>query len=238
MLIGAGLSIVLGKMAGMLCIGIGIGIVIGVFMPRPAINISQTQNALPVVSQNQNASLNAPPEIKPIVKCLGVRTPHLRLGAFNGWVFYEDHEGTLTGAVVCFRNQIGPGQKGGKSAFGVTAHIVLRDSKGQEIGSGISRLCWVGRAGYKVDLKAGEAEARCALVLCHDQQNKGKNVTVPWKKITKTRWGEGLLDQLFIPDQEPRTIELTLLDGNHEQLLTPVIIRTSVVNCELQAEKL
>jgi hypothetical protein len=63
------------------------------------------------------------------------------------------------GIVACFRNEAVYGQRA-YNAEDVTAHLILRDLNGQEVGNGVSRACWLNTSSDMVDIKVSKPNAR------------------------------------------------------------------------------
>jgi hypothetical protein len=190
-------------------------------------NPTVTQIANPTINVNLGHSTPAaaPPaeteKIEPNIRFLGARVAYLDCDSYQGVSFNVRSAAStpnLGGVIACFRNEAIYG-KTIKPVYRARAHLRFFDSSGVEIGTGVSRACWLGHKGDLVDLVPGEA-AVCLLVLLRND----RTTAVPWKQRERSWMGDHLIDEYFEFTDVPHVAEVSLLDGNSQLVLPPILL--------------
>jgi hypothetical protein len=110
--------------------------------------------------------------------------------------------------IVCYRNDPIVGVK---TATNVSAHLTLRNKEGAEIGTGISKACWLNTSRDSIDLESGVPEH--VVLLVHDKSG----ILIPWK-----RWVSQVapLDSGFItPSEAVGIVDVEIVDSRGEPLV-------------------
>jgi hypothetical protein len=170
------------------------------------------------------------PKRKPNVHYKSVRTSYIGVSedSLGEFIIREiDHDTGTSAVVACYRNDPIAGVR---TASDVSAHLTLRDAKGEEIGTGLSKACWLNNPSDTVELEPGITQHVVLLVL----DNKGGGLSIPWK-----RWiGPGSrIDSGFIePARVVEMIDVEILDSNGEPLLPLSSFSVSTHSGHLAAE--
>ncbi len=166
------------------------------------------------------------PRRKPNVHFKSVRTCHLGIGddAAGEFILREiDHDTGASGIVACYRNDPITGVR---TASDVGAHLTLRDAEGREIGTGVSKACWLNNPNDTIDLESGIPQH--VVLLVTDKEA----VTVPWK-----HWKSPVLDSGFYTVPKPvASIEVEIIDSWGEPLLPKLTFSVSMQAGLLTAE--
>lgn len=171
------------------------------FNPR----VTQTANPVINVYAGQATPAAAPVpaprrEMTHNVVFLGARTVGLQEDGYEGLSFHESTANThLTGIVACFRNQPIYGRTIG-SVYSARVHLRFMDSGGAEIGTGLSRACWLGHKGDMIDLPPG-GESGCTLVLLANNGSLWSRGNVGNENGWETLWSIGTSNWLIFPTQ-------------------------------------
>ena len=162
---------------------------------------------------------------------LGTRVVNLTSGGYGGMSFHEISEKSdYVGVVVCFRNEAIYGQRV-ESIHNAKAHLKLFDQDGAEIGTGISRACWLGEKADMVELSPGGGAA-CVLAIVSSKYRS----TVPYKRRVRAGFGGDIVkDESLDLENLPHTIEISLLDTDNQLLLPPIRVGLILANGTLTA---
>jgi hypothetical protein len=213
------------------------------FAPELDVLLSEIVRIIPTLTANPTISnaghtahaaapaIRKPEKIETNIKFLGPKTINVSYDEYEGDSFNETSSSNsqATGIVACFRNEAVYG-KTVKPLHYVTAHLKLTDATGSEIGTGLSRACWLGHKGDMVDLVPGGASG-CVIVLI----TNNKSIAVPWKERKPDWMGDSLIDQALELNDLPSKVEISLLDDGNQLLLAPIVLQISSVNGKLQA---
>jgi uncharacterized membrane protein len=171
------------------------------------------------------------PKRKPNLRYRSVRTCPINItqdfpGAAGEFVVIEiDHDVGAWGIVACYRNTPATGVL---MASDVSAHLTLRDAEGQEIGTGVSKACWLNNPTDTIDLEPGIPHDVVLLV------TDKKNVSIPWKKWNLST---GQLDSdIYSVPRPVATVEVEIIDSRGEPLLPKSAFAISEKAGVLEAE--
>jgi len=163
-----------------------------------------------------NRSTGEVHESKRNVVCLGAKIVNLRHDGYQGDSFHNTAaENSIVGVVACFRNDAVYGVKV-DSVQRARSHLKFLNVSGTEIGTGVSRACWMGD---KLDLLDGGSSG-CVIVL---MAYNGKLI-VPWKERKRTWQGDYVVDRVLELAETPSAIEVSILDGNNQLVLAPILV--------------
>jgi len=142
------------------------------------------------------------------------------------YVFRDTYgeQGDVYCAVASFRNDAGHGQTA--TVYGLKAILRLIDHLGEEIGTGITGACWLGRATSLIDLEPDES-ARLLVM--------ANNATwaIPWKEISSQGH---VFDRSFPlpgPPVRPITVEIRLRDRTGNLMIRPLPITIALVRGQM-----
>ncbi|HET6841863.1 MAG TPA: hypothetical protein VFK06_09270 [Candidatus Angelobacter sp.] len=171
-------------------------------------------------------------EPKPHIVFLRAKAINITLGLDNG--FYEATDnGDIDGIKACFRNEAVYGQVI-RDAFGIKAHVRLRDKNGNEIGEGVSGVQWLGIAGEEVNIRKNESACVCILIFTRGKERK---CAVPFmKRVGAGNFGGSrfIYDGVELPEV-PSSVEVYLTDEKG-MLLPSVIINITVDENEIKVK--
>jgi len=156
---------------------------------------------------------------RPNVVFLRTRGVNLTVDGGAGYEsFFETNEkGEGKALVACFRNQPLYGVRCADTS--VTAQLVFKNATGEEIGIGVSGACWLNQVDFLFHLDVGNSG--CVILIV--RTNAGQFV-VPWKRLQNTGYGNVAATEVFELPEEPKTIEVHLIDGSRQVLREPVVI--------------
>lgn len=159
------------------------------------------------------------------IKCINVRTVDIALNRDRDHITFKEinYETGIRAAIASFRNAPSFGNQI-SDAENVTAHLILRDEDGQEIGTGVSRVCWLNSSYDMVDIDVGESEHVVLLVL------KEQSLFIPFWKRRCDGGGDAITLESVEVNNRVAAIEVTLLDSRKYQLLPKVAIKISLEN--------
>lgn len=197
---------------------------------------SVNQYFIPYAPQPQRESVPPPAKRTANIRCVDVRLTNLRFDVTRHRepLFQESSQETETKvAVATFRNDAEHG-KDFSDAENVTAHLRLRDSAGSEIGTGISRACWLDTTVDMVDIPV--AETQTVVLFVYEGEYKA---SIPYQRRVSSGLGtdEIVHDFVEIDLSKLAIVEIELL--SYRASLLPrvsVEIRTVVSNGRLQVE--
>lgn len=122
---------------------------------------------------------------------------------------------------MAFRNVPEVGKEFCDAEF-VTAHLRLTDTFGNEIGTGISRACWLNEKADAADINVAETQHIVLLLRGGDQPNIA---SIPYKRRETTSCGDAISDgNIDLALDQIAQIEVTLVDGEGIPLLAPIRI--------------
>jgi hypothetical protein len=201
------------------------------------VRIVPTMSANPIPSNVNDVGHGATPALRkpektgPNIKFLGARTINVSYDGYEGNSFHESRSASnFIGIVACFRNE---------AVLGVTitavhnarVHLKFVDAAGLEIGTGLSRACWLGHKADMVNLEPGGASG-CVIVLL---MNNGR-IGVPWKERKPDWMGEIQVDRSLELVNLPSKIEVSLLDDYNQLVFAPIDLQISLVAGKPQAK--
>ncbi len=144
-------------------------------------------------------------------------------------IFREvNHYTGFAGIVACFRNEAIYGKRS-YNAENVTAHLVMKNRSGQEIGVGISRGCWLNTPNDMIDIDVSESQC-VVLALVHAKPNEqAAAVFIPCKKRANSVYGDSVTDEAIDIDPEQiAAIEIRLLNSWKFLLLEPTTVNFAI----------
>jgi hypothetical protein len=166
------------------------------------------------------APQSAVPPRKPNVHYKSARTCYLGIDedVTGGFILREiDHDTGASGIVVCYRNEPTAGIR---TASDVAVHLTLRDAEGKEIGTGVSKACWLNTPKDDIDLEPDIPQHVVLLVA------EKEEVTVPWKEW---RSSVGRLESGFYSPPRPvASIEVEIIDSRGEPLMPKLTFSVSM----------
>jgi hypothetical protein len=197
----------------------------------PTMTVNPTSSNVNDLSHAAVPAVRKPDKIGPNIKFLGARTINLSYDGYEGDSFHETSSASNPiGIVVCFRNEAVLG-KTITAVHNARVHLKFMDTTGLEIGTGLSRACWLGHKADMVNLEPGGASG-CVIVLL---KNNG-SIGVPWKERKPDWMGEILVDQSLELAHLPSKIEVSLLDDTNQLVIAPILLQISLVAGKPQAK--
>lgn len=139
----------------------------------------------------------------------------------------------VTALVACFRNE--PlNDRRVSDELSVTATLIFRDMKSNELGEGIARACWLEHGGASVDFDVGHS--RCAVLMV--VAGAHNPIFVPYKTRVRVNHRLTFVTEEFRFEHPPATIELRLLSSRNELLLPAMLFTFSLVDGVPSADRL